>query len=61
MYLPVRKDNPQRSSIDLAKGIKYVEATKPIKSFEISSSFLVLALFKKELTDANNNKSPIRF
>jgi hypothetical protein len=29
MYLPVRKDNPQRSSIDLAKGIKYVEATKP--------------------------------
>lgn len=60
-YLPVRKDNPQRNSIDLAKGIKYVEATKPtLKALKFPVASGSGASFKKKLTDANNNKSPIR-
>jgi len=60
-YLPVRKDNPQSNSIDFAKGIKYVEATKPtLKALKFPVASGSGASFKKKLTDANNNKSPIR-
>ena len=52
-YRPVRNDNPQRNSIDFAKGKIYVDATKPIlNALKLPVTSGSGASFKKKLIDA---------